>query len=77
MSDVFDNGEWGLAAGVPYRLWLAGPDGASFELFPRKGHETEDDVKNAKFVLRRSCDVVSIRVTWTTIHDLQKRIKGL
>ena len=44
--------------GIPFDWGLAGPDGAWYTLFPRKG----DDVMTAKRWLRNTQDVVSFHV---------------
>ena len=51
--------------GIDYDWWLAGPNGASFELFPVREKHTIEDVKQAKRELKNDQDVVGpIQVTW-------------
>jgi len=47
---------------MEYDWWLAGPDGASFTLFPLRGVHTSDQIKRAKRALQDARDVVTIGI---------------
>lgn len=51
---------------IKYDSWATGPQGMRFKLFPVKGRNTADQVREAKATLRREQDVVAIRLEWIT-----------
>lgn len=60
--------------GVWYNEELAGPDGASFEVFALPDI-TEETVMSAVRKIRRDFDVVSLRVVkFETMHDIQAEV---
>jgi len=60
------------ANGILYEWELAGPQGASFLLFPGSEH-TPEDIKKAKQWLRNNKDVVWLRVANEDDRDQQYR----
>lgn len=57
---------------VSYEWGLAGPNGASFTLYPIKDHHTKEDVEEAKRELYKERDVVSIRIEWKSSKWFEK-----
>lgn len=65
---IYDTGSAGVICApdytsvITYTWWLAGPDGASFEIHPVKGVHSREQIAAAKSALRSERDVVSIHV---------------
>lgn len=50
--------------GIEYEFWIVSSQGAAFELRPRRGEHSREDLRIAKKYLRNMRDVVQLWVRW-------------